>query len=107
MSSRSRRAAKAVPREEPGLENRLQPLFLALFPPAVLAGLSFLPRVHGNPRLMAAFLVAAGALVALWLLLRSRPSRAERGPLHYDLVPMPVHYVQATMQGCIYVYWGL
>jgi Sel1 repeat-containing protein len=85
--------------------NRLPPFQLALLPPILLAGLSFLPRVSANPRLVASFWGAAGILLVFLFLLRRHVLRAGR-KLHYEFVPARVHYIQALMQSCIYVYWG-
>jgi TPR repeat protein len=88
-----------------GLGVALSPLRLALLLTLALAGLSLLPRVNYNWRLLGAFWAAAGVLLVLLLVLRLRAARAGRA-LQYEFVPMPVHYVQATMQACVYAYWG-
>jgi hypothetical protein len=85
--------------------NRLSPLQLALLPPILLAGLSFLPRVSANPRLVASFWGAAAILLVFLFLLRRQVIRAAR-QLQYDFLPAKVHYIQGLMQFCIYVYWG-
>jgi hypothetical protein len=85
--------------------NRPPSLQLAFLSAILLAGLSFLPRVSANPRLLASFWGAAGILLVLLFLLRRQVIRAGR-KLHYEFVPAKVHYIQALMQFCIYVYWG-
>jgi len=85
--------------------NRLPPLQLALLPPVLLAGLSFLPRVRADPRLVASFWGAAAILLVFLFLLRRQVIRSAR-KLHYDFLPAKVHYIQGLMQFCIYVYWG-
>jgi lysylphosphatidylglycerol synthetase-like protein (DUF2156 family) len=74
----------------------LSPLRLALLLILALAGLSLLPRVSQSWRLLGAFWAAAAVLLVLLLVLRLRAARAGRA-LQYEFVPMPVHYVQATM----------
>ena len=84
---------------------RLPPLTLASLATLLLAGLTFLPRIRANPRLTASFLAAAAVLFVLQLLARLQVARSGR-QLRYELNPVRVHYVQATMQACIYAYWG-
>ena len=92
-------------RTKQSITNQLPPLRLASLLTFALAALSLLPRVHGNLWLAGAFWAAAAVLLALQLVVRSDVGRTGR-VLRYEFVPMPVHYVQATMQGCIYAYWG-
>jgi hypothetical protein len=92
-------------RPEDGTPNRLAPLWLAFFLIILLASLSFLPRVSANPPLVASFWGATGVLLLFLFVLRRHVIRAGR-TLRYEFVPAKVHYVQATMQSCVYVYWG-
>jgi hypothetical protein len=80
-------------------------LGLAFFPIAVIVGLSFLPRVSGNLRLAASFWGAAGGLLLFLIVLWRYVIRSGR-TLRYEFVPAKVHYVQAAMQSCVYIYWG-
>ena len=68
---------------------------------AALAGLAALPPIRENPRTLAAFLGAAGAL-SLWnvaLLIRRRA-------LVLEVVLKKQHYMQACVQGSLLAYWG-
>ena len=73
---------------------------------AAFAAFLLLPRVHDNPRLVAAFGGVAAALLGWTVLLwtsraqRSRGFRVERAPI------LKSHYIQSSLQLCIYVYWG-
>lgn len=65
-----------------------------------------LPRIHSNPKLVWAFL-GTGAVLLVWtaaLFFRGKKARERFG---IDLVP-PVksHYIQASVQLCVYAYWG-
>jgi len=65
-----------------------------------------LPPVLGSAPLTRAFAGAAGAL-ALWgLLLWALPARRARGFGVEFVKPLQSHYVQASVQLCIYAYWG-
>ncbi len=85
--------------------NAKSPLWLAALATAVFLGFTLLPRVSGNPRLVASFLGAAGVLVgglaALWWSVR-RSSRT----LTFEFVPRRVHWVQMLMHSSVYAYWG-
>lgn len=73
---------------------------------ALFLAFEALPRVRANPNLQATILGVGAFLVAWTLLLwlqRKRFARCfeiERAPL------LRSHYVQATVQTCIYAYWG-
>ena len=71
----------------------------------LLGAFSFLPRVSGDPRLAESFWGAAAALLILFLALRHHVARTKR-TLSYEVVLRKVHYVQLTMQACVYAYWG-
>jgi len=92
-------AAPATPRWQryPGVALGLTALFAAF---------TLLPRVRDNPRLSWSFLGGAACLLAwesiLWLRARRRPRS-----FPIDFVPgVKSHYVQASVQLCIYAYWG-
>lgn len=85
--------------------NRLPPLRLAFLLTLLLAGFLLLPRVTADPWLAGSFVGAAAALLLIQLVLRRHVARTGR-VLAYEFMPARVHWVQATMQSCIYVYWG-
>src|SRR5262245_25764557 len=70
---------------------------------AGLGAFSFLPQAQDNPRLLTSIAGAATALLAgialLWM-------RARQRTLRFEIVLRAQHYLQATMQGAVYVYWG-
>src|SRR5262245_27039910 len=66
-----------------------------------LAGLSLLPAVCGNPKVLATFLVAAVAL-GFWNALLRRSGRRPR----LEIAIKKQHYMQAFGQGAILLYWG-
>lgn len=63
------------------------------------------PRISDHPRLAAAVYGAAGSLLIFFLFLRRSAARAGR-TLRCEVVLNRVHYVQLTMQSCVYAYWG-
>jgi hypothetical protein len=77
----------------------LLPLFFAL----LLATFAFLPVVRQNPTLLGSILGALTALLAgialLWLRSRTRP-------LAFEVSLRSQHYLQASMQAIVLVYWG-
>ena len=84
----------------PGARSRLSglPLLLGL---AVLA-FTALPRVASNPHLLGAFGGVGGGLVGWWALLR-----ATGRSMQVDAVkPVKQHYIQASVQLVLYLYWG-
>ena len=116
MKSRPTSRSRSLPSRRPGpigrpestadgFSSRLPPLRLALLLILGIAALSALPRVSSDPWLAGSFRAASAALLALWLLVRGRLRRGRR-TAGYEVVPLPVHYVQAAMQACIYAYWG-
>lgn len=72
---------------------------------ALLGGLMLLPRIHRNPWLLGSVAAATAVLVLLQIVLRFQIARRGRR-IAYDVVPQRVHWVQAAMQSCVYVYWG-
>jgi len=89
--------AVAGPSWARGLPWGLNLLFLAftLFPP-----------VSGNPRLSATFLAVGSLLLAWQTALRFRARRAGRALAVQLVAPQKSHYVQGTVQLCIYSYWA-
>jgi hypothetical protein len=85
--------------------HRIPPLWLPVFPIALLGGLSFLPRATDNLALRASLWAAAAGLVIFLLILKSQVARRGR-TLSYDIVLRKVHYVQLAMQSSVYAYWG-
>lgn len=80
--------------------------WLALGLAVVVFGFLLVPRVNGNTRLAWSVAAAAAALVAwtigVWLAGRKR-GRAYRIEC---AAPLKSHYIQGSVQICVYVYWG-
>lgn len=72
---------------------------------APLFALSFIPRVASVPNLQASFWGASG-LLALWYLLVVARARTAELSLDFDFRAIKSHYVQAMVQGSVYVYWA-
>jgi hypothetical protein len=72
---------------------------------APLALLCFLPRIASVPVLQASFAVAVSGL-ALWYGLLVARGRAGGRGFVFEVVLVKSHYVQALVQGSIYVYWA-
>ena len=68
-----------------------------------LLALSLTPRVHENEVLYTSFWAAA-ALLVVWQLILFTSSRAS--PLRFEVSIRKQHYIQATLQLAIFVYWG-
>lgn len=84
---------------------RITPLVLAsLF---VLGFLMFTlsPRVNRNPVLLTSFLLTTTFLLGLLVVVYCDVLRRRR-TLSYEITPRNVHYIQLTMQSCIYLYWA-
>ena len=68
-----------------------------------LGAFTFLPEAQSNPRLYWSIAGTTAALTVgfalLWL-------RARRRPLRFEISLRAQHYLQASMQGAVYVYWG-
>src|SRR5262245_24606516 len=97
-ASRRRDARKRVVEERS--PEPLPPFLLASVPPLGIAALALLPRVHSDSWLLGSVLGAAAILIVLELALRGIDT-----PPRYEVHGQTVHWVQATMQGCVYVYW--
>jgi TPR repeat protein len=67
--------------------------------------LSFLPRIATTPLLHNSFLGACALLTAWYLLVFARSMASGRG-FSFAFVAVKSHYVQALVQGSIYVYWS-
>ena len=80
-------------------------LLLPLAFTAGLAGFTILPPVRQNPRLLAAFLVAAAVLAAWDAFLFLRARHAER-TLTVEIVIKKQHALQACAQASVLLYWG-
>ena len=81
-----------------------------MIPAACAAGmllLSFIPRIDGNETLAWSFRGAALCLFA-WLLCLyvHLVTAANATARHFEIVLRKQHYVQALVQGSVYLYWG-
>lgn len=63
------------------------------------------PRVAENPRLVATFVGVSGALL-LWSAILWIRGRATGRAFRITYTPVSSHYVQASVQLCVYLYWG-
>src|SRR5262245_36477486 len=78
------------------------PLALA----ALLFGLAWLPRISSNPRLFWS-VSGAGALLVAWAGLLWIRARATGALFRTECAPLlRQHYIQASVQTCVYLYWG-
>lgn len=94
--SRSTKAVSTAP---------VRPLGAVLIFALLLDAFLLLPRVNANPRLVSSFLAASGFLLVLWFFLWRDVVRKKRH-LTWEFVPRPVHWVQAIVHSCVYLYWG-
>jgi hypothetical protein len=98
-------ATQAIPAGEggarwtraPGLTLALTVLFLAFV---------FFPPASTNPRLVWTFSGVAGVLIVWQLILWIVVARRGR-TFQVEFIPVKSHYVQAGVQLCILLYWGL
>ena len=73
---------------------------------AVFLAFLLLPRVRENPRLLWTFVAVAGFLAA-WSAWLTRAAQRLPECFRIDLVqPRKQHYIQSTVQICVYIYWG-
>ena len=70
-----------------------------------LAGLSFLPRIQGNPKLSLSVWGAAIVLL-VWIFTLYLKLRREDAKRTFQSVLRPQHYVQALIQLAVFMYWG-
>lgn len=82
-----------------------QKLLLPLAFALGLAGLAFLPLVHGNPKTFAVFL-GASALLCAWDAVLFVWSRRGGRTFSVEVVLKKQHYLQACIQGSLLSYWG-
>ena len=101
VEAKSPPAAVSSPTRPPKSKVLLLPLGFTLG----LALLSLVPSVRQNPRLLLSFLGAAGVLSAWNLVLLFASSRTGR-TLKLELVLRKQHYVQASAQAAVLLYWG-
>jgi len=90
--------AVAAPPRTGGMLAKL-PLLLGL----ALLAFTALPRVNGNPHLLWSFVGAGGGLV-LWFVALTLSGRAMAVEA---IKPIKQHYIQASVQIVLYLYWGL
>ncbi len=104
----ARQTEKARTHSEGGPINPggISPLRLPFIAIVIFAAFCLLPRVLSSSTLLLSYGLAVGALAALFVYLRMAVSSSGR-ELTYQFVPVRVHYVQMTLQACIYTYWGL
>lgn len=86
--------------ERPTIPNLLPAVFIL-----GLLGLSFLPRIAGIPMLEASFQGAVAILAAWYVALLLRSRRRNRA-LTVEFNALRTHYVQALVQGSVYLYWA-
>ena len=82
-----------------------RPLAMLLLMTGVFLALGFISRGRTNPHLVWTFCGVAGFLVGWQLVLFLLTGRNKPG-FQWEFVPVRSHYVQATVQFAIYVYWG-
>ena len=68
-------------------------------------GFVFLPPIRTNPKLITTF-VAVGSFLLLWLGTLMVSSIGRGRDLGIQYVPIKSHYVQASVQFCVYAYFG-
>ncbi len=94
----------AAPRDAGPRWQRFPALPLALT--AVLCAFTLFPPVRSNPRLVASFL-GTGAVLLAWMLVLCAGVRLWGQRFRIEFArPLKSHYIQASMQLCIYAYWG-
>ena len=71
----------------------------------LLLALLAIPRVHGNMRLAWSIAGVSGALL-LWQLVLWARARRRAHTFAVEYVPVKAHYVQATVQFCILLWWA-
>jgi hypothetical protein len=71
----------------------------------ILASFAFLAPIRQNPRVLTAFLAAAGVLLIWNVLLVLEVWRKSR-TLTFDILLRKQHYLQACAQGSVLLYWG-
>ncbi len=72
---------------------------------ATLLAFTLLPPIRSDARLVWTF-VGVGSALLVWEALLFASARARGRSFRFVVVIVKAHYVQAIVQGCIYVYWG-
>jgi TPR repeat protein len=113
MSAADHAGAPVLPASKPARPARVpaEPKSSSLGVPlafvGVLVGLTLVPPVREHARLAWTFVGAAGFLLGWLLLVRSRAARSGRVLVAEFTRPLKAHYIQASMQFCVYAYWAL
>ena len=94
-----------VPEAAPAIPFRQRIPAASLGFTAAFLALILLPRVRENPRLTWTF-AAIGAALLAWAVLVWMRARERGQALRIDFVPIKSHYVQASVQFAVYLYWG-
>lgn len=103
------KSALAAPAATPSATASTGPSWLRWLPlglSLVVLSCALLDRVRANPKLLAAFLGVGGGLVVWQLVLWAVAARTGRA---LSIEPLPIvrqHVVQASVQSCLYAYWG-
>jgi hypothetical protein len=84
---------------------RRYPLALPVLLAGALVSVALLASVRAHPRLMLSMMSAALALAAWAAALAARTSGGARA-LSYEVVVRKQHYVQASAQATVLLYWG-
>jgi hypothetical protein len=71
----------------------------------LFVGLVLLPPIRTNPNLFVTIIAVGGGLLSWQFLLWRQVARAGRR-LQVEFVPVRAHYVQASVQLSVYLYWG-
>ncbi len=83
----------------------LQPMLIPLLLAAAIFTLSLSPRVQLNPTLAWSFW-GASLFIAAWAGYSFLLFRSQGTARAFDIVLRPQHYIQAMVQGSLYLYWG-
>jgi hypothetical protein len=102
----SERVLKARTAIRPKVDLAGSPLWRITLPCiGALFAVSYTPRIAQHPILLKSFWTAVGGLL-LWLAILVWQTVRKRRVLTFDFVPLRQHYVQACLQGTVFVYWG-
>lgn len=83
----------------------LQPMLIPLLLAAAIFTLSLSPRVQLNPTLAWSFW-GASLFIAAWAGYSFLLFRSQGSVRVFEVVLRPQHYIQAMVQGSLYLYWG-
>jgi len=102
------KSASARPQATNPHDRPLRVLWLPFAFAAALLALSFLPRIDDNEILCWSFRVAALTLLGWFAILFWRVQASGTTPRgrSIEIVVRRQHYIQALVQGSVYVYWG-